>query len=103
MNAQTVRKTLVAACMALAIALGISSLLLFVHIHGNHTFASNNHGIAIYLPGRQHNIFLALQFGAYATFLIGFLLNRRWRVFADPLEEFMGKRRDKILRNNEDG
>lgn len=103
MNIQMVRKTAVAACMALAIVLGISSLLLFVHFHDGDTPASNSHAMTVYLTGSEHHIFLALQCGAYAAFLIGFLLNRRWCVFTDPLEELMGKQRDKMLRDREDG
>ena len=87
--------------MVLAIALGISSLLLFIHTNSNHTFAAHRHGLNIYLPNHEHTLFIELQLGAYIAFLVGFLLNSRWRVFTDPLDRLAGKQRGEVLEDRQ--
>lgn len=105
MNRQSVRKTVITACIVLAVGLGIASLLLIAYLADNRLPIIGRlgaYGSYSYFANHARAIFLSLQIGCYAVFLIGYYLNRRWRVFADPLERLAAKRGYGIPQNNAD-
>ena len=104
----TLRKSLLIACLVLCAGLFISSSLLFHYYHGGHlprypqptvgrVYPSSNHGSIVYLTRSEHNLLVALRLSGLIPFFVGFILNKKWRVFVDPLESLSPEQRYEIL------
>jgi hypothetical protein len=63
-----------------------------------HTFQSNSHGHMAYLAKSEHYTLIGLQVAAVVAFLLGYTLNRRWRVHVHPLEGLTSQQRYNVLR-----
>lgn len=108
MTIRVLKKSLVVLSLSISVGMFISSLYLFYLYHDGHlpnspqptigrVYPSNNHGSVVYLTRSENNLLKFLQFGGMIPFLVGFILNRRWRVFIDPLEGLSHKERYKVL------
>ena len=86
----------------------VSSLFLFYEYHDGslprvpqpatgRIYPSNNHGSIVYLTRSENELLEILQFGGAVPFIVAFVLNRRWRVFVDPLETLSPEQRYKVL------
>lgn len=107
MDRQIVNRTLVMACIVIAIVLAFASLYLITYLNfirppilpvpnGVMMVTPGISGPGAYLSNHELAIFILLQLAAYATFVAGYFLNRRWGVFSDPLKTFMAKRMNKV-------
>jgi len=99
--------------MVLFAATGLSALYLFFYYHDGHlpkspqpvigrVYPSNNHGSIVYLNKSEHDLLLGLLLCFPLPFLVGVILNNKWRVFTDPLEGFSAEQRYKILHEPKD-
>ena len=113
MKIRTVKKAVIAGCLCLAIGLWFGFFATFFYFHDGHlprnpqpesgrVYSSNNHGSVVYLNKQEDNLLLFLQLGAGVSFVIGYFLNHRWRVFTDPLAGLSQKQRYKILHGRKD-
>jgi hypothetical protein len=108
MHIPTLRKSVVVFCLAAAIGMFMSSLCLFYYYHYSdrpnvprpevgRIYSSNSHGSVVYLTRSENYLLNILVFGGILPVLVGFLLNKRWRVFVDPLEGLSAEERYKVL------
>jgi hypothetical protein len=62
-----------------------------------HIYESNSHGHMAYLTKYEHEGLIALQVSAVILFVLGIILNRKWRVYVHPLEGMTHQQRYNIL------
>jgi hypothetical protein len=62
-----------------------------------HIFVSNSHGHMAFLTKSEHYTLIALQVAAVVAFLLGYTLNRKWRVHVHPMEGLTAQQRYNIL------
>jgi hypothetical protein len=92
----------------------VSSIFLFYEFHdgslptvpqpaAGRIYPSNNHGSIVYLTRSEMSLLELLQFGSAVPFFAAFFVNRRWRVFVDPLEGLTFEQRYKVLHGRVSG
>ena len=105
----TLRKFLLIFCLVLTLAFAIAWIYLFNYYHDGHLpnfpqpsigrlYPSNNHGSFVYLTQSENDLLNRLAIFIPMPFFLGFVVNKKWRIFTDPLEGYSPEQRYKILR-----
>lgn len=108
MKSVIMRKWILYSLVTLSVASWAGFLVTFYHFHDGHLpnvsqqstghiYESNNHGHMAYLTGSEHTLLIGLQVGGVSFFLLGFGLNRKWRVSVHPLEGLTAQQRYNVL------